>query len=148
MLPMKARYAVKALVHIARAGGGPCLAGEIAEAEQIPRKYLESILVELRNLGILSARRGRGGGYALLRPAAEIVLGDAIRAVSGPLAPVACLSKTAYQRCDDCVDEAACAVRLLLQQVHAAQLRIVDGTTLADLAARVELHAAVTAALS
>ena len=143
MLPMKARYAVKALVHLARAGGGPCLAGEIAAAEQIPRKYLESILVELRNQGLLTARRGRGGGYALLKPASELWLGDAIRAVSGPLAPVSCLSKTAYQRCDDCVDEAACAVRLLLQQVHAAQLRIVDGTSLADLAARVELQAVV-----
>jgi DNA-binding IscR family transcriptional regulator len=63
-------------------------------------------------------------------------LGDVIRALSGPLAPVPCLSKTAYERCGECVDEATCAVRMLLQDVHAATLRIVDGTTLADLAAR------------
>jgi Rrf2 family protein len=134
---MKARYGIKALVFLARTDGlRPVAAQSIAKAERIPPKYLEGILRALRQAGYVASVRGQFGGYALQRPAGEVVLGDVIRALSGPLAPVPCLSKTAYERCGECVDEATCAVRMLLQDVHAATLRIVDGTTLADLAAR------------
>jgi len=138
MLPMKARYAVKALVDLARAGPGAAVpASEIARRQGIPRKFLEAILVELRNAGVLASRRGTHGGYALLRAPNEIGLGDVLRTLSGPLAPVPCLSKTAYRRCPECPDEAGCAVRALLADVHAAALQILDGTSLADLAAKV-----------
>jgi Rrf2 family protein len=139
MLPMKSRYALKALVFLARNGGdGPVLISSIAEAEGIPRKFLEAILLELRNHGVLASRRGKNGGYTLLLPPQQINLGDVIRMLTGPMAPLPCLSKTAYQRCVECPNEGTCAVRLLLADVHAATLRIVDGTTLADLIVRIE----------
>jgi Rrf2 family protein len=138
MLPMKSRYALKALVFLAQhQEDGPVLISDIAEAEAIPRKFLEAILLELRNHGILASRRGRGGGYLLRMPPDQVNLGSVIRALTGPMAPLPCLSVTAYQRCQECQDEATCAVRLLLADVHAATLRIVDGTTLADLLLRV-----------
>ncbi len=138
MLPMKSRYAIKALVYLAQHGGGPVLISNISKSEGIPRKFLETILLELRNHGTLTSRRGRGGGYALRLPAEKIHLGDVIRVLTGPLAPVPCLSKTAYHACEECRDEATCAVRLLLAEVHAVTLKVVDGTSLADLVSRVE----------
>ncbi len=138
MLPMKSRYALKALVYLARhQADGPVLISAIAQAEAIPRKFLEAILLELRNCGILASRRGKGGGYTLRVAPAEVNLGSVIRVLTGPMAPLPCLSVTAYQRCVECQDEASCAVRLLLADVHAATLRIIDGTTLADLVQRV-----------
>lgn len=94
MLPMKSRYAVKALVYLARhAVDGPVLIAAISQAEGIPRKFLEVILLELRNHGVLTSRRGKNGGYSLRLAPHEINLGDVIRALSGPLAPLPCLSK-------------------------------------------------------
>jgi Rrf2 family protein len=127
MLPMKSRYALKALVYMAlHQDQGPLLISAIAEAEAIPRKFLEAILLELRNQG----------GYTLLLPPDQIRLGDVIRTLTGPLAPLPCLSRTAYQRCVECRDENTCAVRLLLADVHTATMKILEHTTLADLAAR------------
>ncbi len=144
MLPMKSRYGLKALVHLARAGdGSPVQAAAIAQAEGIPRKFLEAILLELKNHGTLASRRGKAGGYVLRVAPANINLGDVIRVLSGPLAPLPCLSKTAYQRCAECADERTCAVRTLLADVHAEALRIVDGTTLADLVRRIDSSAQV-----
>lgn len=142
MLPMKSRYALKALVFLARhqAEGAIPVAG-IAAAEAIPVKFLEAILLELRNAGILTSRRGPTGGYQLRVEPQTVHLGDVIRNLSGPMAPLPCLSKTAYHRCGECVDETTCAVRLLMADVHAATLRIVDGTTLAELVARVDAAA-------
>ena len=139
MLPMKSRYGLKALVYLARhSANGPVAIATIANAEGIPRKFLEAIVLELRNGGVLASRLGKRGGYTLLLPPGDINLGDVIRTLSGPLAPLPCLSKTAYQRCAECRDEATCAVRLLLADVHAEALRIVDGTTLADLVQRID----------
>lgn len=137
MLPMKSRYALKALVYLAlRQHDGPVLISTIAEAEGIPRKFLEAILLELRNQGVLASRRGKHGGYTLLLPAERILLGDVIRSLTGPLAPLPCLSRTAYQRCAECRDENTCAVRLLLADVHTATMKILEHTSLADLATR------------
>ncbi len=139
MLPMKSRYALKALVHLARFGGdAPVPVSAIAQAETIPAKFLEAILLELRNAGILASRRGKGGGYTLLLTPEKIGLGNMIRLLSGPLAPLPCLSKTAYHRCPECVDEGTCAVRLLMAESHAAMLASLDQTTLADLVRRIE----------
>ncbi|MBM4341953.1 MAG: Rrf2 family transcriptional regulator [Deltaproteobacteria bacterium] len=143
MLPMKSRYGLKALVFLARAPtDAPVQAAAIAQAEGIPRKFLEAILVELKNGGVLASKRGKAGGYVLRSPPADVNLGDVIRMLSGPLAPLPCLSKTAYQRCQECADERTCAVRTLLADVHAEALRIVDGTTLADLVQRIDGAAA------
>ncbi len=137
MLPMKSRYALKALVYLAlHQDEGPVLISTIAEAEGIPRKFLEAILLELRNQGVLASRRGKHGGYTLLLAPERILLGDVIRSLTGPLAPLPCLSRTAYQRCAECRDEKTCAVRLLLADVHTATMKILEHTSLADLAAR------------
>lgn len=147
MLPMKSRYALKALVYLARNDQqGPVLISSIAEAEGIPRKFLEAILLELRNHGVLASRRGKHGGYSILGKPEDIMLGEVIRVLTGPLAPVPCLSKTAYQRCGECRNEATCAVRVLLADVHTATLQILDHTSLADLVLKVRDPAATLAA--
>ena len=94
MLSNKAKYGLKALMHLAGAEG-QCLAGDIAKDNNIPRKFLDAILVELRNAGILNSRKGKGGGYQLARPAEKITVGQIIRILDGPLAPIPCASKTA-----------------------------------------------------
>jgi Rrf2 family protein len=146
MLPMKSRYALKALVFLARhQADGPVPVSVIAAEEAIPVKFLEAILLEMRNAGVLASRRGPTGGYQMRADPKDVHLGDVIRNLSGPMAPLPCLSKTAYHRCAECVDEATCSVRILMADVHAAQLRIVDGTTLAELVARVDASAAAEA---
>lgn len=135
MLSNKAKYGLKALIHLAKAEG-QCLAGDIAEANNIPRKFLDAILVELRNAGILNSRKGKGGGYHLARPAEKITVGQIIRILDGPLAPIACASRTAYQPCDDCGDLAACAVRLTMLEVRDAMAAVLDRMSLAEMAKR------------
>jgi Rrf2 family protein len=138
MITMKTKYALKALTHLARAEPGePVLIAEIAEREAIPRKFLELILRELRQHGILESRKGRGGGYALRQKAEEISLASIIRVLDGPLAPVPCLSRTAYRRCEGCVDETNCGVRLILKDLYAATTNILETTTVADIVSRV-----------
>lgn len=135
MLTMKTKYALKALAMLANAPAGePLLIATIAEQEDIPLKFLQLILRELRQHGVLRSRKGRGGGYYLGKPADSIQLSALIRILDGPMAPVPCLSKTAYQRCEGCQDEATCGVRLILREAHEATLRVLETRTLADLA--------------
>ena len=112
------------------------LAAELAERERIPRKFLESILLDLTRHGLLQSRKGRGGGYLLGRPADQITVGQVIRVLDGPLALVPCASQTAYRRCEECVDELTCGVRLAMKDVRDATATILDNTTLASLNAR------------
>jgi len=134
MLTQKAKYALRALLYVASlpAGSHPTIA-EIAQARQVPHKFLELILGELREAGLVLSRRGRKGGYALAEPASRISVGAVIRLMDGPLAPIPCASLTAYRRCDDCEDEATCAIRLVMRRVRDATSQILDRTTLADL---------------
>jgi Rrf2 family protein len=137
MLTMKTRYALKALGILAERGlQQTTLIAEMSEREAIPRKFLEAILRELRQHGLLLAQRGRGGGYRLRKPPEEINLAEVIRALDGPLAPVPCLSRTAYERCAECKSERACGVRLVLKDLHEATSNILENTTLADLLRR------------
>jgi Rrf2 family protein len=137
MLTMKTRYALKALGVLAERGAEQAtLIAEISEREAIPRKFLEAILRELRQHGLLLAQRGRGGGYRLRKAPEEITLAEVIRALDGPLAPVPCLSRTAYQRCAECKSERACGVRLVLSDLHDATANVLERTTLADLVRR------------
>jgi Rrf2 family protein len=139
MLTNKAKYGLKAVVHLSRLdpGDGASIA-EIAEANALPKKFLEAILVDLRNAGFVKGRKGRGGGYALARAAAQIRIGDVIRALDGPLAPIPCASRTAYIACDDCTDLASCSVRLLMTEVRDAMAEILDHTSLAQMRERAD----------
>ncbi len=137
MLTMKTRYALKALAVIAQgAGREPTLMSHIAQCENIPKKFLEAILRELKQQGLLTAQRGRGGGYLLKQPPEDISLADVIRALDGPIAPVPCLSRTAYRRCDECKSEHACGVRLVFKDLHNATANVLEQTTIADLVRR------------
>lgn len=139
MITMKSKYALKALAQLARArDGAPMLISEIAEREEIPHKFLELILRELKQHGLLTSRKGRGGGYLLGKAPRDISIAAVLRALDGPLAPVPCLSQTAYRRCEGCADEATCGVRLVLKDVHEAQLALLERTTLADVIERVD----------
>ncbi|HEX9448238.1 MAG TPA: Rrf2 family transcriptional regulator [Dongiaceae bacterium] len=133
MLSQKAKYAMRALLYLAQSEPEqPILIGDIAEQQQVPRKFLELILLELKRNGLVRSFRGKHGGYILARQPREIYFGHVIRLIDGPLAQLPCASKTAYRRCDDCQDEATCAIRKVLKQVREASSRILDHTSLAD----------------
>ena len=111
MLTMKAKYALRALDVLARLDRASLPAHEIAARAQVPERFLETILAELRRGGFVSSRRGLQGGHTLARSPESIALGDVIRCIDGPLAPIRCASVTAYRACDDCPDPGACSVR-------------------------------------
>jgi len=117
-------------------GRGPILIAELAERDRIPKKFLESILLQLKNAGILGSRKGKGGGYFLAREPSQITMGRAVRVLEGPLAPVPCVSETAYQKCQECDDEASCGIRLVMKDVRDAIADILDHTTLQEVVAR------------
>ncbi len=140
MLTKKTKYALQALLALARDyGRGPILISEIAENERIPKKFLELILLDLKNNGILQSKKGRGGGYFLGRPPELITFGQVIRLLDGPLAPLPCVSQTAYRKCDECKDERSCGIRVVMKDVRDSTAKILDTTTLADALHRVEL---------
>ncbi len=134
MLTQRSRYALRAMLYLAEAepGSPPIPMNRIAEHAQVPRKFLELILADLREAGFLHSHRGKAGGYCLSRPTHLISLGEIIRVIEGPLALVPCVSRTAYRRCADCKDEAACAIRQAMARVRDETARILDGTSLAD----------------
>ena len=138
-LTKRGEYGIKALIDLA-AQDDPQAATQIkdiAQRQQIPVKFLEQILLTLRNAGILRSRAGVGGGYYLAKSPAEITLGQVVRVLDGPLAPISCVSQTAYERCV-CADEATCGLRLTMLDVRNAIANILDQTTLADVSTRVE----------
>lgn len=134
MLSKKAKYALKALLFLLKnEDRGVILIAEISETEGIPKKFLEQILLELKKQGILQSKRGKEGGYFLGRKASEIGIGQVVRIIDGPLAPIPCVSKMAYRRCDECIDEKTCEIRNLFLQVRDATIEILDNTSLEDL---------------
>lgn len=133
MISQKAKYAFKALFHLADQPWGTSLQiEEIARGAGVPRRFLEHILLDLKRKGLVASRRGRAGGYVLVTHPAETSIGDVLRAIDGPIAPLPCISRTAYRRCDDCADEATCTVRKLFADTYTATLLLMDGTTLAE----------------
>lgn len=139
MISKKTKYALKALIYLSREyDKGPILIADLARDERIPKKFLELILLALRNAGVLQSKKGKGGGYYLARPPKEISMGRVIRTLEGPLAPVPCVSETAYARCEECADEQSCGIRLVMKEVRDAMAKILDGTTLADVLERIE----------
>ncbi|MBK8198282.1 MAG: Rrf2 family transcriptional regulator [Acidobacteria bacterium] len=133
MISQKSKYALRALMALAdRSGDAPMLIGEIAAQEVIPRKFLEQILLDLKHQGLVVSRRGKAGGYILLRRPETITFGEVLRLMDGPLAPLPCLSRMAYRRCGDCASEQACRIRKVFAEVAEATRAILDTTTLAD----------------
>lgn len=139
MISKKTKYAFKALIHLARIPSGqPVLIADLARDENIPRKFLEFILLSLRKGGLLQSRVGKGGGYTLALPASRITVGSIVRILEGDIAPVQCLSTTNYARCEECQDEATCGIRLTMADVNVALATVLDGLTLADMVERGE----------
>jgi Rrf2 family protein len=136
MISQKSKYALRALLALAEAPGDePMMIGDIAAQEVIPRKFLEQILLDLKHQGLVVSRRGKAGGYLLLRRPETITFGEVLRLMDGPLAPLPCLSKMAYRRCGDCASEQACKIRQVFARVAEATREILDRTTLADVLA-------------
>jgi Rrf2 family protein len=134
MISKKTKYAMKALVALARNGdNGSMTILEIAEQEKIPKKFLETILLDLRKQGILKSKIGIGGGYYLLMKPKDIVLARVLRSIDGPIAMLPCVSLNFYERCEDCTDEVTCGIRQTFIEVRDATLKILSETTLADI---------------
>jgi len=134
MLSKKTKYAIKALVLLGKSQADvPMHIAEIAERENIPRKYLEGILAELRKAGFLYSRKGSGGGYVLGKRAEDILLVYVLRLTDGPIAMVSCASLNYYHRCDECLDEATCGIRQVFINIRDASLKILTETSIADL---------------
>jgi Rrf2 family protein len=134
VLTNKGKYGLKAMVHLA--GLEPdtlAQAAEIAESNSISKKFLDHILTELRRAGLVYSKKGKGGGYALTRPAHQIRVGAIVRALDGPLAPISCASVTAFRPCDDCSDLKTCAVRLIMIEARNAIANVLDNRTLAEM---------------
>ncbi|HEY9560337.1 MAG TPA: Rrf2 family transcriptional regulator [Anseongella sp.] len=137
MLSKKTKYAIKALVALAKSERGvPVLISRLAEEERIPKKFLELILLELRNAGVLHSKKGAGGGYYLARDPADIKLVQILRVTDGPIALLPCVSLNFYERCDECKDEHTCGIRNVFVDVRDAVLRILTETSIADIVGR------------
>jgi Rrf2 family protein len=148
MLTKKGKYGLKALVHLSKMPAGQlAFVGDIAAKNNIPKKFLDAILGELRNAGFVQSRKGKEGGYRLAKLPSEIKIGHVVRVLDGPLAPIPCASRSQYQRCEDC-DEATCQVRHMMLEVRHAVAELLDNRSLAamrdaandDLAAELRQH--------
>ena len=141
MITQKMKYALKALMELAAERAGerrPLRIEEIATRSDTPKRFLEHILLEIRNAGFIASVRGRHGGYVLIKEPREVSLSELMRLIDGPIAPLPCLSRRAYQRCDDCPDEETCRLRQVFGQVFWSYLVLIDSLTLADLVGRPE----------
>jgi len=133
MITQKAKYALRALAALAQSDPDePMMISDIAAQQKIPKKFLEQILLDLKHQGIVVSRRGKQGGYLLLKPADEITFGEILRIIDGPIAPLPCLSITAYRRCDDCDGEQTCEIRHVFAKVADATRKVLFTTTIAD----------------
>ena len=137
MITQKMKYALKALLALADEAAKPrpepLTIEEIARRSGTPKRFLEHILLEIRNAGVIASTRGRSGGYTLVKAPSEISISEMLRLIEGPIAPLPCLSRSAYQRCEDCKDEATCRIRKVFAEVFWSYLLIIDSLTLEDM---------------
>ncbi len=134
MLSKKTKYGLKALTFLAsQKDKAPIQIAEIAKEENISQKFLESILLSLKKSGFLGSKKGKGGGYYLIKEPQEVLMTDVMRVLEGPIAMVPCVSLNFYEKCDDCPDEKSCSVNKLMLKVRDANLTIFRNNTLADL---------------
>ncbi|MGI9546229.1 MAG: RrF2 family transcriptional regulator [Flavobacteriaceae bacterium] len=140
MLSKKTKYGLKALAYLAsKDAREPVQIAEIAKDENIPQKFLESILLSLRKTGFLGSKKGKGGGYYLIKEPEDIPMTSVIRVLEGPIAMVPCVSLNFYEKCDDCPDENTCAVHKLMIQVRDSALKVYRKNTLADIIVKTEI---------
>lgn len=136
MLSSRGKYAIRALLDLTlQYKSGPVLIQDIAERQNIPIRFLEQILLSLKRLGFVESRKGRGGGYLLAKPPENITLGSVVRAIDGPLAPISCVSVTAYTECG-CPNPATCGLRTVWQEARNALADVLDNTSFADIRER------------
>ncbi len=134
MLTKKTKYGLKAMTYLAKkTSGQPILISEIAENENIPLKFLEGILLDLKKNGLLESKKGKGGGYFLEKPAETITIASIIRVLDGPIALLPCVSLNYYKKCDDCHDEVTCSLNRVMVQVRDKTLKVLERQTLKDL---------------
>lgn len=132
-LSKRTQYGLRALYALAeRHGAGPVLITQLARDEAIPKKFLEQILLSLKSFGLVTSRKGKGGGYLLAQRPEEITLASVIRQMEGPLAPLPCASETRFRKCDECVDIDTCGTRLVMREVRDAIAAILEKETLAS----------------
>lgn len=131
MLTKKSKYALKALLYLAK-NNELVQISELSQKEGIPQKFLENILLELRKHGLLASKRGKEGGYMLGKPPEQISFGQIIRILDGPLAYVPCVSAMAYQKCEECEDEITCKIKKVMKRLRDETCSILDGTSLRD----------------
>lgn len=134
MLSKRTKYGIKALVYLARKDKNiPTNIAEISESENISRKFLESILLTLKKSGILGSKKGKTGGYYLIKEPLEVKMSTVLRVLEGPIAMVSCVSLNFYEKCEDCPNEDVCTVNALMRDVRDSTLDVLNGKTLADL---------------
>jgi len=134
MLSKKTKYGIKALAFLAsQKAKDPVQIAAIAKQENISQKFLESILLSLRKTGFLGSKKGKGGGYYLIKEPNEILMTDVMRVLEGPIAMMPCVSLNFYEKCDDCPDEDSCSVNKLMLKVRDSALGVYRNNTLADL---------------
>ncbi len=137
MLSRKTKYAINALVYLAkRREDGPTLISEISQAEHIPRKFLEAILLDLRKATILGSKKGKGGGYYLLKEPSEVTMLEVMRLFDGPVALLPCVSLLYYERCDECKDEETCGIRDVFLELRKATVSLLQSATLEEILRR------------
>ena len=134
MISKKAKYAIHALVRLAREReNGPILISEISKDGNIPKKFLEAILLDLKRAGILNSKKGKGGGYYLIKKPEDVNMAEVLRLFDGALALLPCVTHKYYERCDECVDETTCGIRQVIQLVRDETVRILKNATLATI---------------
>jgi Rrf2 family protein len=139
-LSKRTQYSLRALYALARSyGQGPVLISRLAEEEAIPKKFLEQILLSLKSSGLVESKKGKGGGYTLVRSPDKITVAAVIRLMEGPLAPLPCASETRFRKCDECVDIETCGTRIVMREVRDAIAEILDSTTLAMVCDKVDM---------
>jgi Rrf2 family protein len=139
MLSKKAQYSILALVKLAKEyNHGPVLISNISQTEKIPKKFLESILFDLKQLGVLASKKGKGGGYFLIRSPQEISLADIIRHIDGAIALIPCVTYKYYQPCQHCKDEVTCGIRSYIKDVRDETVNILKNISLSDIIEREE----------
>jgi len=138
MISRKTKYAINALVYLARENkdGEPVQISKIAESEHIPRKFLEAILLELRHAGMLNSRKGKTGGYYLQQTPEEINIADVMRLFDGPIALLPCVAYKYYERCEECIDEETCGIRSVFSDVRSQTVQMLKQATLAQIIER------------
>jgi Rrf2 family protein len=137
MISKKTKYAINALVYLAKVKDqGPILISQIAKSENIPRKFLENILLDLRNAGILNSKKGRGGGYYLRKSPDEVAIAEVMRLFDGPIALLPCVTYRYYERCEECKDENTCGIRDVFLEVRNETVRMLKNATLDEIILR------------